>query len=490
MKNNSIFKYQKSLFLGLSLCSIVITLNGYFLYFSYEQSKRSAEDRISRTSYLIEEWVKGAFKQSDYVLRDIISAVDVDELQLPTLDAEKHERRNNWLVKKRSTITNASLVALYDKNCVITHSPGNPKAKGFDASSRDYCHKFKSSPSLDTWVTSAYVPKGKKQLHAAQFRRFSSTSSELEGLVGFALNLNFFNEWVTRLKVPPNGLIGIFDTNSNLLAFRSNDSEKTSLKVNDLILEKLQSIHTRHTLIHQVDLSDDKKRLVSYRKINELPFIVVVGEADMDWLSDWKIQIWISLVSLLIICYLIIINATEHDKVLRQRDLLSKAANTDSLTNLINRRHFNELAIREIQRARRTNRPLGIVMLDIDYFKNINDTHGHAIGDQALIAFANACCATLRNIDIVARFAGDEFIVLLPEISQNNLLEIIERLRLAISEIKLNVGNDKELRMTTSIGISWAIGNGVPKLDEFILQADNQLYLAKQQGRNKVVMHD
>jgi diguanylate cyclase (GGDEF)-like protein len=163
---------------------------------------------------------------------------------------------------------------------------------------------------------------------------------------------------------------------------------------------------------------------------------------------------------------------------------LAALARTDPLTGITNRRHFYELAEAEFARARRYQRPLAIMMFDIDHFKQINDTYGHLVGDEAIKFVAAECQRHLRTTDILARYGGEEFICLLDEGNQADACRIAERVRHVIAESRLNV-DQQTIQMTISIGIA-SLHNREMTLSDLINQADQALYASKSNGRNQV----
>lgn len=168
-----------------------------------------------------------------------------------------------------------------------------------------------------------------------------------------------------------------------------------------------------------------------------------------------------------------------------QQEELAKLAHTDPLTGLMNRRHFRLLADQEFTRAARTHQQLLMMMFDIDHFKQVNDTHGHDVGDQALIAIAEVLRNGIRDMDILARWGGEEFLVLLPETDMKGALPIAERIREQVSQIKLPKIPEG---LTISIGMCEAKPG--MELKAVINLADQALYQAKASGRNRVVCHE
>lgn len=164
---------------------------------------------------------------------------------------------------------------------------------------------------------------------------------------------------------------------------------------------------------------------------------------------------------------------------------LKLLAATDPLTGLLNRGRFFELAAEEISRSRRYERPLAVVMLDIDLFKNINDTYGHTAGDTALRAFADLCRGLVRAPDILGRIGGEEFALLLPETNGVSARALADRLRAAVAAMRVD---GLPIVMTVSAGVS-ELAPGETAIDAALSRADTALYEAKRNGRNRVVLH-
>lgn len=174
----------------------------------------------------------------------------------------------------------------------------------------------------------------------------------------------------------------------------------------------------------------------------------------------------------------------EERNQLEQR--LRHMARTDELTGITNRRRFFELAEQERRRAHRDGTPLSLCMVDVDYFKAINDVHGHAVGDLALTVVAARCQSVLRESDIIGRYGGEEFVIALPLANLLTAREVAERLREVVCCRPLEI-KGVTLDLTVTIGIS-RVDDGETSLDPGLLRADQALYAGKESGRNCVVM--
>lgn len=157
------------------------------------------------------------------------------------------------------------------------------------------------------------------------------------------------------------------------------------------------------------------------------------------------------------------------------------AAHKDPLTGAGNRAAFNEALSREIELAHRYQRPLGMIMIDIDHFKKVNDTYGHATGDCLIRALAACADNTIRLTDLLFRYGGEEFVVLLPETDSKGVLNLAERIRRNIQDLDCSCEGN-HVNMTASLGI--ATLNADDSEESFFSRADKALYRAKAEGRN------
>lgn len=168
------------------------------------------------------------------------------------------------------------------------------------------------------------------------------------------------------------------------------------------------------------------------------------------------------------------------------KEQAEQLARTDVLTGLNNRRSFFEIGNSVFQNACRYKRPLSVVMLDLDAFKNINDTYGHSIGDEIIKAVANKLHQGKRETDITGRIGGEEFAILLQETDLKTAGELIERLRTEVEQIVVN-SNGTQVGITASFGVT-ELDEQCDTLEKVIVKADRALYQAKEEGRNRVVL--
>jgi len=173
--------------------------------------------------------------------------------------------------------------------------------------------------------------------------------------------------------------------------------------------------------------------------------------------------------------------AMDNAKLFEQ---MQQLAITDGLTNLYNRRYFYMVLENEIERSRRYETPLSLIMMDIDHFKLVNDQYGHLAGDDVLESIAKLCKNLLRQTDEMFRYGGEEFTVLLPETNADLAVRVAERIRKTIAETTFKI-NDHHIRITVSLGVT-QFDSDLSGPNEFIDAVDKALYTAKDAGRNCV----
>jgi diguanylate cyclase (GGDEF)-like protein/PAS domain S-box-containing protein len=166
---------------------------------------------------------------------------------------------------------------------------------------------------------------------------------------------------------------------------------------------------------------------------------------------------------------------------------LEEMATRDPLTGLFNRREMSRVLEEELERARRYQRPMAVLWVDFDHFKDVNDTFGHAAGDSVLRSISRLLMGSVRSVDSIGRFGGEEFVIVLPEMDLEEARETAERLRRKVAEEPQPLGNDQTVPLTISVGVAVYPDHG-QTASILCAAADKAMYLAKERGRNCVAM--
>jgi polar amino acid transport system substrate-binding protein len=252
-----------------------------------------------------------------------------------------------------------------------------------------------------------------------------------------------------------------------------NDSLRIGVRKNDTLLHSIMSKLIRALPQKEID--------TVYQK-----WVVLKFEHKFNYSILWKIAAAAVPVLVLIIAWnrkLMNLNrkiASQHQELMKKSEKLELLSITDQLTGLFNRRHINNTLATEIERIDRYNRPLSIIILDIDHFKKVNDTYGHQIGDTVLCRFAETISENIRKSDIAGRWGGEEFLIICPENDLEGVSIMAEHLRKVIEKTDFPV----KWKQTASFGV--ACYQPPETKDSFINRADRALYMAKENGRNRV----
>ena len=230
------------------------------------------------------------------------------------------------------------------------------------------------------------------------------------------------------------------------------------------------------------------RRLKALAETRDIPVIFVTGKDDV---NDEAIGFELGAVDYIRKPFHSVVvraRVMNHLKLKLQSDLLREMAILDGLTGITNRRGFDErLAVAQAH-AQREQHPLTLLMIDVDYFKRYNDRYGHQQGDQCLRDVAQALNATARRPhDLVSRFGGEEFAVLLPDTDQVGALNVAERIQAAILQLNIeHRDSDVSETLTLSIGAATRLPSSTASLEQHLKWADEQLYRAKSEGRNRI----
>ncbi|WP_200388669.1 diguanylate cyclase [Thiocapsa imhoffii] len=462
-------------------CALTGGLAASGIVYDYSRTQELARQRLEHTTDLIAQWIIGAFHASDYLLRDLSGLVDTEILQHPHPDPQAQRRLTERLIEKKDSLPHAFLVGAFDRNCIVTHTNA---IVGFDASERSYCRALRDDPSAEVFVTPAYV-NNLDRINVTQARRLESEMGDFRGMVAIGVDLDFFSAWLDRIDVGRAGSVTIVDSAGLLLARKPMLPEELGQRVVEPRFLEAFASEDEFSAIAGPSPIDGVVRLFGIRQVPDLPFVVVVGEASRELFSDWFWRAVVSTGMIVLLWLLSVLFLRNHLLLVRQRSQLVRVAHFDPLTGIFNRRHFEHLADLAFKHARRAAVPLSLLLLDLDHFKPINDQHGHATGDRALLAFVEASLSVLRETDLFSRWGGDEFVILI-EGDEADARILAQRLRAAWARIELRNDQGAPLSLTASIGIAGthpAVPGELDSLEKLLAQADAALYREKQANR-------
>ncbi len=272
--------------------------------------------------------------------------------------------------------------------------------------------------------------------------------------------------------------IAVLDMQSNFINVNPEYSHLTGLSREELL--KTSCLN----LTHRDDIELAKQTMMEVKKVGFIQDFekrcIVKGESRFVSMS----------MSLLTNPDIFLITVRDITYIKRKENELKKLASIDPLTHLYNRRHFSNTTKHILHLAKREKDNLSLLMMDIDKFKNINDTYGHKFGDNVLVHFSNTLQEYSRKSDVSCRFGGEEFILLLPQTDSKGALVIAQKIRVAIEELDITLENEDILNFTISIGVSQVDLKNDENIEAVIRRADKALYDAKNSGRNRVCIYN
>jgi signal transduction histidine kinase len=288
----------------LLVCALLVSYAAYDIRSSYLLEEEKSGVRIANSSLLISERIKGAFMASDYVLRDIISQGSASELRYPPANLARHAQVSALLKAKVQSlpgyVTGANLT---DAHCTVTHAynaPPRPSITGFDGSQREWCTVPQSDPALDTSITHMFLSNTGK-LEVGQNRIIRGVDRKFEGIAGFEVELDFFSDWVAQIPIDTHGAVAIIDTQLNLLARNPELPDQMGKQISDARLQSFIRNQESYITFSERSPLDGELRQYGARKVGDLPFIVVAGEANRDWQKAWHANTLRTIGSILLI---------------------------------------------------------------------------------------------------------------------------------------------------------------------------------------------
>jgi diguanylate cyclase (GGDEF)-like protein len=486
------------LFLALLTGAMIGVLEIYQLVHTRQTLIDNARQRNANIAKISAQRLEGAIREIDYIMRGIHDDVNGMMPRLingPNKDATA--KLNAVLLKKINThpwifglgIMNAKGVFVSG----VDRSGPVKESVGADRSYREYFSYLASHPDEEIHCSGAFEELNTKDIWFAYSRAIRvETRNDLFGVIYAGLYAKQMAGLFGDPDFAKSGAIAVVDPAGILLLRIPKVAKAEGKKANFPIMEKFLSGNSR--MLQAITMSpwDDQERICAFHKVGNFPYTVIVSSTVKEDLAQWREQGIYQIAGLILIFGLLIGIALMAGRLLKIKDQLiekskelERLAQTDPLTGISNRRHFFELAGRELSRGKRSSRPMALLMLDIDKFKKVNDSHGHDIGDEVLKALCKTCLGMIRNIDIFARMGGEEFAIVLPETNKVQAQTIAERIREKLSETSVSLPQGDAVFFTVSIGISSTASKDA-SLDGLLKSADVALYKAKRYGRNRV----
>jgi len=356
---------------------------------------------------------------------------------------------------------------------------------------RDYFLVHQRSPAVGLYFSHPFHSRLRDgKLSIGLTRRIDEIDGSFDGVALLAIRIEYFQHLLDRIDTGRLGSVFIVMDDGTLLARKPFSPRDIGSSIAKSPTFQIMAAHNAGTYVANSAV-DGVRRMYTYARVPRTPLIAVVAPSVDEVLAPWRHRSRITAALTLtfgavfvVISWLL--SLALRDKLRAQAALVRLAA-TDPLTGLGNRRVLDTRLDEEWRRARRSGQPLSALFIDIDHFKQFNDAHGHASGDEALVAVAECISAAVRRwVDVVARYGGEEFAVILPDTSAEGALKVAEKIRRKVQGQDVIHSGGESATVTVSVGCATCVPAGGANALDLLAAADRQLYVAKAAGRNRV----
>lgn len=460
---------------SLAMASAIVAIVAFTLWQAREDARARAEREGENIVQAIEADVARNIELYDLSLHGLREALATSAVA----HVAQEVQRLALFDRAASAKYMGSLLALNATGDIIADSRSTtPRPINF--ADRDYFQVHQHKSDIGLYVS---LPLKSRLEHEENTivlsRRLPDKDGKFAGVVAGAVRLAYFRDLFSRLNVGRRGVITLIRSDGTIMmrhpstggAYDIGASFKDKPVFQHILRERSGSFTGRSTI-------SDIYRLRTFTQIGDLPLFVTVSQSLDDIYAEW----WRRAIAIgaftLILAVTIIVLAT---MLRRAQGELAAIAVTDGLTGLANRRCFDQMLRLEWQRGARPNRPLALLMIDVDNFKAFNDQHGHWKADEVLREFGRLLNSRgQRPGDLAARYGGEEFAVILPDANTKSALVVAERMRLSMLERPQNFGG-----LTVSIGVASRHPRADRDPSALVRDADAALYRAKANGRNR-----
>ena len=466
---------------------VVLALEGWQLYQSYRQAFFQARQASVNLTRATEAHVRGAIYQADTLLTGVVERCEWESqnLNIPRMQA--------FLKRQMKVLSQLHGLFIYDRNGAWLVTDKDQVPANANNADRDYFvyHREHDDPSVH--VGKVIISRSTGEQIIPVSRRINAADGSFAGVALATLKVSYFNDFYAQFRTSKEDAFTLAYSDGTILVRRpySPDVIGTSIAQGP-IFKDLLPLRDGGTAIIESSV-DGKERVYGFQRFGDFPLVAISGISAEAIRVPWWRQVAVSAVVLVLIGLSmlafarVLLQQISRSEAAEQqmRDAhkaLQKFSQEDALTGLANRRRLDDVLPQELGRVRRTRAPLGMIMLDIDYFKLYNDRYGHVAGDAAIQAVAKVMSSFARRAEDLPAM------LLLPGANEANSLAIAEGIRQAVfNQAHEHLGSPLGF-VTVSLGVAVAYAQQAENDDvaTLVKQADMALYQAKSQGRNQV----
>lgn len=486
----------------ISVCLLLVAVNAWLVWKARAAEFSQATVATTNLTRAVSQQMNAMFSEVGHVLDTLGYELEREDITPATL-----ERLQPVLVNLVATIDQVHGLFVYDVHGQwIAYSEPVVRANANNAD-REYFIHHRDNASKQWYIGAPIVSRSTQVWIIPVSRRIDDAEGRFAGVVLATVRLDYVLRLMGEFDIGRHGAISLIHANGTIMArlpFANADLGKSlaGTSLHDL------TRNNRTGLTEMRSPVDGVRRLISFQHLPDHPLLVSVAPAEDELLQDWKTSSIIQSAWILSLCVLIGVAGSRivalvrlrwqtelnlkraHGELERANAQLAELARNDGLTGLANRRHFDQQFDLAFRQAARHDRPLALIMIDVDFFKRYNDLYGHPEGDRCLQRVAQAIGSAVRRPgDLVARYGGEEMVVLLPETDDAGGAIVAESIRAAVLALGIRHEGNPTGRVSISAGIAARIiGDRAIDGVGLLKRADRGLYAAKAAGRNTIAM--
>ncbi|MGN6581109.1 MAG: putative bifunctional diguanylate cyclase/phosphodiesterase [Bordetella sp.] len=480
------FLTKPVVFLLAGLCITLATTGvvAVALYQMRLDAMAQARDVAENLAISLEKEAERTLDIYQIAMRNVMTNLETPSPDLPP------ETRQFLAFNAADAVSDLGVIIATDSSGKVVLDSRSMQSSTIDVGRRDYFLVHRQTPDIGLYLSKPFMPITKSDYDSiAMSLRRADANGRFQGVVAGTLSLRYFRHLFDDSILGENGSLTLIRSDGIVLMrrpYKPDDIGKT-LAGSRSFPPLMRSDHGTYI---DVAALDHVERLYSFRKVGKYPLVVVAGLATRDIYAGWRkralsIGAVTAILDALIIMLCLMFSAQLQRRLATERQL-QKLAWFDTLTSLPNRRRINREAHRILADARRYSSQVAVLFVDLDRFKRINDTQGHAIGDEVLSEVAQRLRRCVQGKDLIGRLGGDEFVAVLERCDVHKAARVADRIMEAMQRpIAVNTGRGVGIALGVSIGIALYPHDG-RSVDTLLRNADMAMYRAKNAGRNQM----